>query len=158
LDERLQEEIRYARRMKTQFSVVMMDLDGFKLVNDTHGHTIGDEILHSAFNYLAKNMRASDFLARYGGDELTLIVRDSGVEETKSVTQKIIDLMPTSSSQFPRPTTPTRSGLASQRGSPSIPSTHKQREICSVLLIQLCIRQKSEIADPTCSQAAQRDH
>lgn len=93
LDERLQEEIRYARRMKTQFSVVMMDLDGFKLVNDTHGHTIGDEILHSAFNYLAKNMRASDFLARYGGDELTLIMRDSGVEETKAVTQKIIDLM-----------------------------------------------------------------
>ncbi len=93
LDERLQEEIRYARRMKTQFSVVMMDLDGFKLVNDTHGHTIGDEILHSAFNYLAQNMRTSDFLARYGGDELTLILRDADLEETKVVTQKIINLM-----------------------------------------------------------------
>ncbi|MCC7117776.1 MAG: GGDEF domain-containing protein [Anaerolineales bacterium] len=93
LDERLQEEIRYARRMKSQFAVVMMDLDGFKKVNDVHGHTVGDDVLHSAFNYLANNMRAEDFLARYGGDELTLIMRNSGLEASISVTNKIINLM-----------------------------------------------------------------
>ena len=93
LDERLQEEVRYARRMETQFSVVMMDLDGFKLVNDTYGHAFGDEILYSSFNYLAQNMRATDFLARYGGDELTLIMRNSGVTEAQSVTTKIFELM-----------------------------------------------------------------
>jgi diguanylate cyclase (GGDEF)-like protein len=93
LDERLQEEIRYAKQMDTQFSVVMMDLDGFKSVNDTYGHAVGDEILHSAFNYLARNMRSRDFLARYGGDELTLIMRDSGADAANSVTQKILELM-----------------------------------------------------------------
>lgn len=93
LDERLEEEVRYARRMDSQFSVVMMDLDGFKAVNDTHGHAVGDEILHSAFNYLAQNMRSTDFLARYGGDELTLIMRNSGVMEAQSVTTKIFELM-----------------------------------------------------------------
>lgn len=93
LDEKLQEEVRYARRMKTQFAVVMMDLDGFKSVNDTYGHAAGDEILHSTFNYLAKNMRSNDFLARYGGDELTLIMRNSGVDAAASVTNKIIELM-----------------------------------------------------------------
>jgi len=93
LDERLQDEIHYARQMDSPFSVVMMDLDGFKAVNDTYGHAVGDEILHSAFNYLARNMRTTDFLARYGGDELTLIMRDSGVEAAKVVTKKIIDLM-----------------------------------------------------------------
>jgi diguanylate cyclase (GGDEF)-like protein len=93
LDERLQEEIRYARRAKTHFAVVMMDLDGFKVVNDTHGHAIGDEVLKSAFNYLAKSMRSDDFLARYGGDELTLIMRNNGLEAAISVTKKIIDLI-----------------------------------------------------------------
>lgn len=93
LDERLQEEIRYARRMKSQFAVVMMDLDGFKKVNDVHGHAVGDDVLHSAFNYLADNMRAEDFLARYGGDELTLVMRNSGLEASISVTNKIIGLM-----------------------------------------------------------------
>jgi two-component system, cell cycle response regulator len=74
---------------------VMMDLDGFKSVNDTYGHAAGDEILHSTFNYLAKNMRSNDFLARYGGDELTLIMRNSGVDAAASVTNKIIELMGT---------------------------------------------------------------
>ncbi|MBI3162092.1 MAG: GGDEF domain-containing protein [Chloroflexi bacterium] len=93
LDERLQEDIRHAQREHTQFSVVMMDLDGFKNVNDTHGHVIGDEILNSLFNYLTKNIRPTDFLARYGGDELTLIIRDTDQAIAERVTQKIIDLV-----------------------------------------------------------------
>ncbi len=93
LEDRLQEELRYATRMKSQFAVVMMDLDGFKAINDLHGHVVGDEVLHAAFSYLAQNMRATDFLARYGGDELTLIMRNSGLEAAKIVTTKIIELI-----------------------------------------------------------------
>ena len=93
LDERLQEDIRHAKRMGSNFSVVMMDLDGFKSVNDTHGHVVGDEILRSLFNYLAENIRPTDFLARYGGDELTLIIRDADEPIAQLVTQKIIDLV-----------------------------------------------------------------
>jgi diguanylate cyclase (GGDEF)-like protein len=93
LDERLQEEFRYAQRMNSQFSVVMMDVDGFKKVNDTLGHTKGDSVLHSVFNYLADKMRSSDFLARYGGDELTLVMRQTGQEVAEIVTRKLIDLM-----------------------------------------------------------------
>lgn len=93
LDERLQEDIRVAKRNSSQFSVVMMDLDGFKNVNDTYGHVAGDEILHSLFNYLAENIRPTDFLARYGGDELTLITRDADLGVAEYVTQKIIQLV-----------------------------------------------------------------
>ena len=93
LDERLQEDIRHAKRMSSNFSVVMMDLDGFKNVNDTHGHVVGDEILRSLFNYLAENIRPTDFLARYGGDELTLIIREADQAIAELVTQKIIDLV-----------------------------------------------------------------
>lgn len=93
LDERLQEEIRYAQRMGSQFSVVMMDLDGFKNVNDTLGHSAGDSVLYSVFNYLAEKMRSTDFLARYGGDELTLVMRQTGQEVAEIVTRKLIELM-----------------------------------------------------------------
>lgn len=93
LEERLQGELNHASRTKSQFAVVMMDLDGFKAVNDTHGHAVGDEVLRDVFNYLAERTRSADFLARYGGDELTLILRDSGLQEAQIVTQKIIELM-----------------------------------------------------------------
>jgi len=101
LEDRLQEEIRYAKRMKSQFSVVMMDMDGFKAVNDIHGHVVGDEVLHSVFTYLAENVRPTDFLARYGGDELTLLMRDSGLETAKIVTTKIVGLMKEFNFPFP---------------------------------------------------------
>jgi len=93
LDERLEEEVRFARANDTQFAVVMMDLDGFKKVNDTYGHTIGDEVLRSVFNYLAGGMRATDFLARYGGDELTLILRQTDLSFANIVTDKILEKM-----------------------------------------------------------------
>ncbi len=101
LDERLQDEMRYARSMNSKFSVVMMDLDGFKNVNDTLGHSIGDDVLRHVFNYLAEKMRTTDFLARYGGDELTLVMRDGDVEVAEIVANKIIELM--KSYSFPIP-------------------------------------------------------
>lgn len=104
LDERLQEELYYASRTSTQFSVVMMDLDGFKSVNDTFWHNTGDELLHSLFNFLAQKMRGSDFLARYGGDELTLVMRGTDLESAQIVTQKVIDLMKEYRFHYPRET------------------------------------------------------
>ncbi|NOH01518.1 MAG: sensor domain-containing diguanylate cyclase [Chloroflexi bacterium] len=93
LDERLQEEWQFASRANSQSSVVMMDLDGFKAVNDTFGHNVGDELLYSLFNFLAQKMRGSDFLARYGGDELTLVMRGTSLDAAQAVTQKVIELM-----------------------------------------------------------------
>jgi diguanylate cyclase (GGDEF)-like protein len=80
---------------------VMMDLDGFKAVNDMFGHVIGDEVLHSLFSYLDGNMRSTDFLDRYGGDELTLVMRDAGLEVATFVTAKIVELMKSYNFPFP---------------------------------------------------------
>jgi diguanylate cyclase (GGDEF)-like protein len=93
LDERLEHELRYAHRTNTQFGVIMMDLDGFKAVNDTHGHVVGDEVLRAAFKSLASTMRATDFLARYGGDELTLILHQADVPVARLVSDKILESM-----------------------------------------------------------------
>ncbi|HNF95455.1 MAG TPA: GGDEF domain-containing protein, partial [Anaerolineales bacterium] len=102
LDERLQEEWRLAEQTKFPFAVVMMDLDGFKAVNDTFGHNIGDDLLYSLFNFLAQRMRSSDFLARYGGDELTLVMRNTDAEAAQSVMKKILELMQDYHFPFPK--------------------------------------------------------
>jgi len=91
LDERLDAEIINARRTGGTFAVVMMDLDGFKRVNDTYGHEVGDLVLRSVFNVIAVGIRSSDFIARYGGDELTLLLHQSDIRASKLVTDKILE-------------------------------------------------------------------
>ena len=91
LDERLEREVLHARRTGFPFSVLMMDLDGFKEVNDTHGHALGDMVLRDLFRYLASGLRSSDFLARYGGDELTLILSQTDLPAARLVTEKLLD-------------------------------------------------------------------
>lgn len=91
LDERLEREVLAARRTGYPFTVVMMDLDGFKNVNDTYGHIVGDQVLRAVFNYMATSVRSSDFLARYGGDEMTLILVQTDLPAARLVTEKLLE-------------------------------------------------------------------
>jgi diguanylate cyclase (GGDEF)-like protein len=93
LDERLEEELQSARRNNYSFAVIMMDLDGFKNVNDTYGHSVGDDVLRLVFNQMARGVRNTDFLARYGGDELTLILTQSDMSSAQIVAEKIVEGM-----------------------------------------------------------------
>jgi diguanylate cyclase (GGDEF)-like protein len=93
LDERLEEEVASARRNNYSFAVIMMDLDGFKAVNDTYGHTVGDDVLRLVFSEMARGVRTTDFLARYGGDELTLILSQTEMTSAQVVSEKIIEGM-----------------------------------------------------------------
>lgn len=89
LDERLEEEVKRASRSGHPLSVVMMDLDGFKYINDNFGHAVGDEVLRQAFGNLKQHVRAIDFLARYGGDEITLVLPDTTLEQARVVVSKL---------------------------------------------------------------------
>ena len=93
LDERLEEEIQSARRNNYSFAVIMMDLDGFKDVNDTYGHATGDDVLRTVFGQMARGVRTTDFLARYGGDELTLILSQTELFSAQVVSEKIVEGM-----------------------------------------------------------------
>ena len=93
LDERLEEEVLAARRSGYSFAVIMMDLDGFKEVNDTYGHGTGDNVLRTVFNQMARGVRNTDFLARYGGDELTLILSQTEISSAQIVSEKILEGM-----------------------------------------------------------------
>ena len=73
---RFTEEEARARRNGTSFQVVMLDLDEFKSVNDTYGHSIGDQMLREVARVLNAQLREYDFLARYAGDEFVAVVQD----------------------------------------------------------------------------------
>ena len=74
LDERVEFEFRYALRHKTPLTVVMLDLDDFKKINDTHGHAAGDKVLSQMGKLIAKTLRTTDVGARYGGEEMSILL------------------------------------------------------------------------------------
>lgn len=89
LDARMDGEVQRAIRYGRSFSVLMMDLDGFKSINDTWGHLFGDKVLYELAQFLSGNLRATDFLARYGGDELTMILPETDIASASQVGDKI---------------------------------------------------------------------
>jgi diguanylate cyclase (GGDEF)-like protein len=74
LFEQLQAEIARARRYGEILSCLMLDIDQFKQVNDTHGHQAGDEVLRQFGDVLRQSLRVTDFVARYGGEEFTVLL------------------------------------------------------------------------------------
>ena len=90
LHERLEAELARVRRGRT-LSVVMIDLDGFKRVNDTHGHIAGDALLQSLAQALAEATRTTDVLGRYGGDEFVMLLPDTTGEAARVAAQRLVD-------------------------------------------------------------------
>lgn len=79
LHDRLEEELARSQRFNRQLSVLMLDLDGFKQYNDTFGHLAGDRILEAIAVVIMNSVRSIDIVARYGGDEFTIILPETGI-------------------------------------------------------------------------------
>ncbi|HTR52917.1 MAG TPA: sensor domain-containing diguanylate cyclase [Kofleriaceae bacterium] len=73
-DRRIEEEIERSKRYGSPFSVVMMDVDDFKHLNDTYGHLVGDRVLRAIANVVKAQMRGVDTAARYGGEEIAVVL------------------------------------------------------------------------------------
>lgn len=78
--ERLDAEVARARRQDTPLTVVMIDLDNFKKINDRWGHAVGDRVLQDAAVLLQRTIRQQDALGRYGGEEFLLLLADTPIE------------------------------------------------------------------------------
>jgi diguanylate cyclase (GGDEF)-like protein len=82
-------EVARAKRYGTPLALAMYDLDRFKLVNDTFGHDVGDAVLRTLTGLVQKNLRASDILARWGGDEFMLLMLHSDAQGARYVAEKL---------------------------------------------------------------------
>lgn len=89
LFEQLEQEEAKARRYGRAFSVIMVDIDNFKELNDTKGHLTGDRILQSVGRVLEQSVRAADVVGRYGGEEFLLILPETEEEAARIVAEKI---------------------------------------------------------------------
>jgi diguanylate cyclase (GGDEF)-like protein len=99
--ERLQRELSHASRKRESASVILIDLDNFKGVNDTHGHHVGDEVLREASKRLTARMRSYDELGRYGGEEFLVVLPGCGVSCALEVAERMrhtVSALPVSTS------------------------------------------------------------
>ncbi len=88
-DQRLNEEIHHAGRQQTPLSLLMLDIDDFKLVNDTHGHVVGDRVLQNLGRILTGQLWQVDVASRYGGEEFAVILPQTDTAAAEKVAERI---------------------------------------------------------------------
>ncbi len=88
-DARIEEEVERSKRYATVFSMIMMDVDDFKNLNDTYGHLVGDRVLRAIANVVKAQMRGVDTAARYGGEEISVILPRTEMVGAYSLAERI---------------------------------------------------------------------
>lgn len=85
----LKREMARARRNHTPLGFIMLDLDHFKRINDTHGHQVGDVVLAHVAKVLKERVRASDILIRYGGEEFLVVAPEADLASTAKIAEQL---------------------------------------------------------------------
>ena len=91
--QQLNREVNRARRHETQFALLMLDIDYFKVYNDTLGHQAGDIALKKVASLLLQNTRGSDFVARYGGEEFSIICPELSKDAGRQLAEKLCTIV-----------------------------------------------------------------
>jgi diguanylate cyclase (GGDEF)-like protein len=89
LDAILSDQLARFKRTQREFTLLMMDIDHFKTLNDTYGHITGDEILAAVARILVQSIRSIDFAARYGGDEFIIILVETSADQALKTAERI---------------------------------------------------------------------
>jgi diguanylate cyclase (GGDEF)-like protein len=88
-EQRLQEEIELSRRSKMPLSCMMLDVDYFKKVNDSYGHQVGDQVLRQVASLIRTQLRGSDVLSRYGGEEFVALLSNTDSETAQDIAERV---------------------------------------------------------------------
>lgn len=93
--ERLESELKFSRRHQTALSVLMLDIDHFKKINDTYGHLMGDAVLVQLAAALTKAVRNEDVVARFGGEEMAVVLRAIPLDVALTLAERLRKLVET---------------------------------------------------------------
>jgi diguanylate cyclase (GGDEF)-like protein len=85
----MENEIKRCRRYRRTFTFILLDIDHFKTFNDTYGHLMGDRVLVKTAEILKENTRETDVVARYGGEEIAILLSEVDHEGAKIVAEKL---------------------------------------------------------------------
>jgi two-component system cell cycle response regulator len=90
-DNQISVELQRAKRTPMPMSLAILDIDRFKSINDTYGHQVGDQVLQGLSLFLRNNLRQTDLLCRYGGEEFAVLLLDTGEKEAQEVMCGILE-------------------------------------------------------------------
>ena len=126
--ERLDEELMRAERYRASFSIVLIDLDDFKAVNDTNGHQFGDYLLLRCAGWLRRQLRQTDVICRYGGDEFGVILPETAREDARTLAGRL----PETFGEFG-----TREGAPASFGMSYGLASYPEDEVAAVRLVRI---------------------
>lgn len=89
MEKYFQEELIRAERYQHSLSIFMIDIDHFKLINDTYGHQSGDQVLQQFANFLQETVRSIDYVARYGGEEFVVILPETSNQKARELAERL---------------------------------------------------------------------
>lgn len=146
--ERLQEETDRARRYGDRFSLILLDVDRFKTVNDTFGHDVGDEVLSWIGRVLTEHTRAADAPFRVGGEEFAILAPATDAEVARSVAGRLVEIVSEA-----RPPVEFEMHITLSAGYASCPEHANQAPRIFTLADQALLKAKSEgknrVSDPS---------
>jgi diguanylate cyclase (GGDEF)-like protein len=85
----ISKQLNIYRRYKTPFSIIMYDIDNFKEINDTYGHSVGDDVLIEMSKLIKSHIRESDYIFRTGGEEFVILLTETQLDKAQLVAEKI---------------------------------------------------------------------
>jgi diguanylate cyclase (GGDEF)-like protein len=123
LDDAFERQLDRAARAKEAVSLLMLDLDHFKSINDEHGHLIGDAVLGRVAHALSVALRPQDLVARYGGEEFAVLLPGLGMAEALAVAERLrqaVEHMPAESGASPLPPVTVSIGVTTRQGNETL--------------------------------------
>jgi diguanylate cyclase (GGDEF)-like protein len=88
--ESLQRELSRASRSKSPLSLIVLDIDNFKVINDNHGHAVGDRVIRHIADSIQRHSRKANVVVRYGGDEFCIIVAEGDLDTARAVAERVL--------------------------------------------------------------------
>jgi diguanylate cyclase (GGDEF)-like protein len=134
LEPRLEDEVARALRYHTPLSVLLIDIDHFKRVNDVHGHPVGDQVLQGIARCVLQAVRESDIVARYGGEEIIVLAPNTPLNTARRLAERLRAMIEAASFALPVSQTGARAGVLRVTASIGVASLGQQARDARTLI------------------------